>query len=131
MLWVLSPGWGWVYQGTWATVAPSRASCRPSSAVWRCLVWKAAQKLPSGLLHVRRKPPARETGPSPMGDAGGGVTHPSPTRPRMLWLLPWFWESRAGFERRELLRWVPVLLLQPRGANSEEKALSSPEEADG
>lgn len=31
-------------------------------------------KLPFGLLHMCRKPPAWETGPSPMGDARSGVT---------------------------------------------------------
>lgn len=51
--------------------------------------------------------------------------------PWMLWLLPWFWESRVGSERRELLWWVSMLFLQPRGANSEEKTLSSPRDADG
>jgi len=43
MLWMLSPGWDWVYQGTRATAARSGASSHPSSAVWRCLGWRAVE----------------------------------------------------------------------------------------
>ena len=93
-----------------------------SGGVWAGERWK----LPSGLLHMHRKSPAWETGPSPTGDARGGVTHPLQICPRMLWLLPCFWESTAGFDR-----WASVLLLRASGASSGEEAPHSPEEADG
>lgn len=68
-----------------------------SGGVW----FGGSCELLSGALHMDRKAPVWERGLGPWGDAAAGDSSPQ-VCPRMLWLLPWFWGSTAGFEGRFL-----------------------------
>lgn len=61
MLWVSSPGWGWVKQEIWSSCphpGPHISPVQHSGGVWS----GGSCKLLSGPLHMDRKPSAWETG---------------------------------------------------------------------